>query len=110
MLVEFAILCGVVIYMRIKKTHRIFLHIYRKRYAFIAGIGVVTVISWFRNTAVTYFPDTPEGDARFEYFKQIVRVEGLDMLVTPFSSDLASVALPLLTFFYVDFLGVSLVH
>lgn len=79
----------------------------RKRYAFIAGIGVVTVISWFRNTAVTYFPDTPDGDARFEYFKQVVRIEGLDMLVTPFSSDLASVALPLLTFFYVDFLGVS---
>lgn len=71
------------------------------------GIAVVTIISWFRGTEVTYFPDTPDGDARYEYFKQIVRIESLDMLVTPFTSDLASTALPLFTFFYVDFLGVS---
>jgi AGZA family xanthine/uracil permease-like MFS transporter len=80
---------------------------YRQRYAFIAGIGVVTVVSWFRNTGVTFFSDDDAGDARFEYFKQIVRIEGLDKLVLPFTTDLASVALPLFTFFYVDFLGVS---
>ena len=38
---------------------------YKWRSAMIIGIGFVTVVSWFRNTAVTYFPDTPAGDARY---------------------------------------------
>merc|ERR1712019_73528 len=37
---------------------------YKVRSSLLIGIAFVTVISWFRNTAVTYFPDTPAGDSR----------------------------------------------
>lgn len=58
---------------------------YKNRSAFICGIGFVTIISWFRNTSMTYFPNTEDGDARFDYFKQVVRVEPLDNLMVNFS-------------------------
>ena len=75
--------------------------------SFIASIGLVTVISWFRNTSVTYFEDSDIGNERFEYFQQVVRVETLNKLFFPFSSDLAGAALALFTFLYVDFLDTS---
>ena len=75
--------------------------------AFVVGIGFVTVISWFRNTAVTYFPDDDAGDARFEYFKQIVSIEKFDKTLAPFTGDLSSVGVALITFLYVDFLDTS---
>jgi adenine/guanine/hypoxanthine permease len=80
---------------------------YKWRSAMIIGIGFVTIVSWFRNTAVTYFPDTPVGDARFEYFSQVVAFEKMDMIVLPFTSDLKSAGVALVTFLYVDFLDTS---
>ena len=74
--------------------------------AFIYGVGLVTIISWFRGTSVTYFPDTDAGNARFDYFKK-VDITGLDLLVTPFTSDLANAGLALVTMLYVDFLDTS---
>ncbi|KAL6662292.1 hypothetical protein ACP70R_000151 [Stipagrostis hirtigluma subsp. patula] len=38
----------------------------------IYGILFVTVVSWFRGTSVTVFPDTPAGDAAFAYFRKVV--------------------------------------
>ena len=75
--------------------------------AFVVGIVFVTVISWFRGTAVTYFTDDDFGDARFEYFKKVVSVETFDKTLTPFTSDLSSVGVALITFLYVDFLDTS---
>jgi len=83
---------------------------YRKKYSFIAGIAFVTIISWFRNTAITMFPDDSAGDAKFDYFKKIVSVEKLDMITNQFTSDLGEskdIALALITFLYVDFLDTS---
>ncbi|EPS71458.1 hypothetical protein M569_03298, partial [Genlisea aurea] len=40
--------------------------------AMIYGIVFVTVVSWFRNTAVTVFPNTPAGDSAYEYFKKVI--------------------------------------
>lgn len=80
---------------------------YKNHFAFIGGIGFITAISWFRNTAITYFPDTPQGEDRFEYFTQIVSIEPLDKLWVPFSSDLANSGLALFTLLYVDFLDTS---
>ncbi|KAG7351012.1 xanthine/uracil permease family protein [Nitzschia inconspicua] len=80
---------------------------YKWRSAMIIGIAFVTIVSWFRNTAVTYFPDTPAGDARFEYFSQVVAFENMDMLIAPFTSDLKSAGVALITFLYVDFLDTS---
>ncbi|GKB07491.1 adenine/guanine permease AZG1-like protein [Tanacetum coccineum] len=42
--------------------------------AMIYGIVFVTAVSWFRNTQVTAFPNTPQGDSAYEYFKQVVDV------------------------------------
>ena len=81
--------------------------IYKQRSAFIIGIGFVTIVSWFRDTAVTYFPDTPEGDARFDYFQQVVNVEGMSSILTPFTQELSEVGVALITFLYVDFLDTS---
>jgi adenine/guanine/hypoxanthine permease len=80
---------------------------YKWRSAMIVGIGFVTIVSWFRNTAVTYFPDTPAGDARFEYFSRVVAFENMNMILVPFTSDLKSAGVALVTFLYVDLLDTS---
>lgn len=83
---------------------------YKKRYSFIAGIAFVTFISWFRNTAITYFPDDAAGNSRFEYFQKVVAVEPLDLIAGQFTSDMGAakeVTIALITFLYVDFLDTS---
>lgn len=45
---------------------------YRIRGAILLGILLVSIISWPRSTAVTYFPHTASGDALFDYFKNVV--------------------------------------
>ena len=79
----------------------------RHRAAFVMGIGFVTVISWFRGTAITYFPDTDDGEVRFAYFAKVVSIEPLNKLLVPFTSQLGDVAGALVTFLYVDFLDTS---
>ncbi|KAJ5042990.1 uncharacterized protein L3040_004379 [Drepanopeziza brunnea f. sp. 'multigermtubi'] len=49
-----------------------FLMMYRVKGAIIAGILLVSIISWPRGTPVTFFPDTPNGDSSFEFFKKVV--------------------------------------
>ena len=80
---------------------------YKSHLAFVFGIGLVTIISWPRNTAITYFPDTPAGDARFDYFKQVVDIQPVNLLLAQFTSDLAGAGLALFTMLYVDFLDTS---
>ena len=38
----------------------------------IIGILFVSFVSWFRGTEVTYFPDNDAGNARYDYFKEVV--------------------------------------
>lgn len=80
---------------------------YKSNYAFVVGIAFVSFLSWIRGTAITYFPDDEGGNARFDYFKQVVSIETLDKLFVPFTSDLKKVAVALVTFLYVDFLDTS---
>jgi len=80
---------------------------YKNRSAFVCGIGFITILSWFRNTAITYFPDTEDGDARFDYFKQVVKIEPFNMTLANFTNDIGGVAVALITFLYVDFLDTS---
>jgi AGZA family xanthine/uracil permease-like MFS transporter len=80
---------------------------YKNRSAFICGIGFITFISWFRNTAITYFPYTVAGNARFEYFKQVVNIEPVNMVLAQFTDHLGHVGIALITFLYVDFLDTS---
>jgi AGZA family xanthine/uracil permease-like MFS transporter len=42
--------------------------------AMIYGIVFVTAVSWFRNTAVTAFPNTELGNSGYQYFKKVVVV------------------------------------
>lgn len=83
---------------------------YKIRSSFIIGIGLVTVISWFRGTAVTYFPDDALGDARFEYFKEVVSIESLSNIAGKWDFSEAKgsdYAVALITLLYVDFLDTS---
>jgi AGZA family xanthine/uracil permease-like MFS transporter len=80
---------------------------YKSKLSFIYGIGLVTAISWFRNTVVTYFPDDDVGNARFDYFKKVVDITGLGLILTPYTSKIADAAVALITFLYVDFLDTS---
>lgn len=49
-----------------------FLMLYRIKGAIIAGILLVSIISWPRDTPVTFFPRTELGDFKFDYFKKFV--------------------------------------
>jgi AGZA family xanthine/uracil permease-like MFS transporter len=80
---------------------------YKWRSAMIIGISFITILSWFRNTSITYFPDTPAGDARFDYFTKVVAVAGMDKLFFPYTSKIGDAILALFTFLYVDFLDTS---
>mmetsp|Transcript_197 Transcript_197/g.352 ORF Transcript_197/g.352 Transcript_197/m.352 type:complete len:578 (+) Transcript_197:162-1895(+) len=80
---------------------------YKWRSSMIIGIGFVTFTSWFRNTAITYFPDTIVGDDRFDYFRQVVAFEKMSMILVPYTNELKSAAVALITFLYVDFLDTS---
>eukprot|EP00546_Thalassionema_frauenfeldii_P004710 CAMPEP_0178924094 /NCGR_PEP_ID=MMETSP0786-20121207/17127_1 /TAXON_ID=186022 /ORGANISM="Thalassionema frauenfeldii, Strain CCMP 1798" /LENGTH=537 /DNA_ID=CAMNT_0020598749 /DNA_START=107 /DNA_END=1720 /DNA_ORIENTATION=- len=80
---------------------------YKFKGAFLVGIAIVTGASWFRDTAVTYFPRTYDGDSRFDYFQQYVSIESMDNILTPYTGDLGEVWVALFTFLYVDFLDTS---
>ena len=73
---------------------------YKNHSAFICRIGFITFLSWFRNTAITYFPDTLAGDERFDYFKQVVKVEAMDSVIGNYTDDISGTVLPIYTLHY----------
>jgi len=92
--------------------------------AIIIGIVIATGISWFKGTYVSYFEDyvydfggsadgaMSGGEYRYEYFKQVVRVE--PMSATAFQMDFGfdsgqggEVFVALFTFLYVDLLDTT---
>ncbi|ATY58459.1 purine transporter [Cordyceps militaris] len=88
-----------------------FLMAYRVKYALVIGIALISVISWPRNTAVTYFPDTVEGNSRFEFFKQVVAWHPLTRITNQLEWDIQAsgshFALALFTFLYVDIIDAT---
>lgn len=65
-----------------------------------------------RNTPVTYFPNTPEGDSRFSFFKQIVAWHPLSKTVNQLDWSLEGTStshfiLALFTFLYVDIIDAT---
>jgi len=83
------------------------INLLRRKSAFAVGILFVTFISWFRNTAVTYFPDTAEGDERFAFFSKVVSIQPVNLIVGQFTNNLSDVTIALITMLYVDFLDAS---
>ncbi|XP_039128364.1 adenine/guanine permease AZG1-like [Dioscorea cayenensis subsp. rotundata] len=78
--------------------------------AIIYGVLFVTFISWFRNTSVTTFPNTPSGDDAFNYFKKVVDVHKIQS--TAGALRFSGITKPffweaLLSFLYVDILDTT---
>ena len=87
------------------------LMIYKVKGAMFFAIMSVTILSWFRNTAVSYFPDNQVGDDRFDYFKKIIDFHSFSK--TPFALfdninlDSKNIWIALITFLYVDMLDTA---
>ncbi|KAI1001160.1 Efflux pump [Podosphaera aphanis] len=79
--------------------------------AMIIGIVVVSIISWPRETSFTYFPHTPEGDALYDFFKQIIAFHPIKhtLVAQDWNVDVVSghFALALFTFLYVDIIDAT---
>ncbi|KAI4356131.1 hypothetical protein L6164_000178 [Bauhinia variegata] len=78
--------------------------------AMIYGIVFVTVISWFRNTAVTAFPNTELGNSAHQYFKKVVDVhviKGTAGALTFKGMNKGTFWEALFTFLYVDILDTT---
>ncbi|XP_015954502.1 adenine/guanine permease AZG2 [Arachis duranensis] len=76
----------------------------------IYGILFVTFVSWFRHTGVTYFPDTPLGDANYNYFKKVVdfhKIESTAGVLSFSDFNRSEVWVALATLFYVDVLAIT---
>ncbi|KAI5122410.1 hypothetical protein M0805_002960 [Coniferiporia weirii] len=88
----------------------VFLMLYRVRGSILIGIFLVAIISWPRDTAVTYFPHTSSGDDLFNFFKQVVtfhplRLTGVAIDWSSYKSG--NVWYALITFLYVDILDTT---
>ncbi|KAK3311530.1 permease family-domain-containing protein [Chaetomium strumarium] len=81
---------------------------YRVKGAIIAGILLVSVISWPRTTPVTYFPYTDLGNANFDFFKKVVDFHPIQNVLNVQRWDVSTYSgqfgLALITFLYVDIL------
>lgn len=81
---------------------------FRVKGALIAGILLVSIISWPRNTDVTYFPHTAAGDEAFDFFKKVVTFHPIrNTLVAQdwnISDTGGQFGLAFITFLYVDIL------
>ncbi|KAL6862319.1 permease [Trichoderma novae-zelandiae] len=89
-----------------------FLMAFRVKYALVIGIALVSIISWPRNTPVSYFPYTPEGDSRFSFFKQIITWHPLSKILNQLDWSLDGTStthfiLALFTFLYVDIIDAT---
>ena len=86
----------------------VILMMYRVKGAIIAGILLVSIISWPRNTPVTYFPYTPVGDTSFDFFKKVVDFHPIQKIINVQDWNVGSYGgqfgLALITFLYVDIL------
>ncbi|KKK16276.1 hypothetical protein ARAM_003169 [Aspergillus rambellii] len=89
----------------------VFLMMYRVKGAIIAGILLVSIISWPRTTPVTYFPYTAAGDDRFDFFKKVVTFHPIKHTLVAQSWNLAGhggqFGLAFITFLYVDILDAT---
>ncbi|KUJ19859.1 uncharacterized protein LY89DRAFT_682698 [Mollisia scopiformis] len=86
-----------------------FLMMYRVKGAIIAGILLVSILSWPRGTSITNFPPGNAGDAAFDFFKQVIAFHPIqhtlgaqDWNIT--GENASQFASALITFLYVDIL------
>ena len=86
----------------------VMLMMYRVKGAIIAGILLVSIISWPRTTPVTYFPYTDLGDDMFNFFKKVVTFHPIQRILAVQQWDVSEYGgqfgLAFITFLYVDIL------
>ncbi|KAM7188521.1 Adenine/guanine permease AZG1 [Naviculisporaceae sp. PSN 640] len=84
------------------------LMMYRVKGAIIAGIILVSIISWPRTTELTYFPYTPVGDNAFDFFKKVVDFHQIKRTLNVQDWEIGGYGgqfgLAMITFLYVDIL------
>ncbi|VUC33577.1 unnamed protein product, partial [Clonostachys rosea] len=85
---------------------------FRINYSLIIGMSLVSILSWPRNTSITYFPDNDDGNSRFEFFKQVVvwqpMTRTLNQLDWTFQGvNTSQFILALFTFLYVDIIDAT---
>lgn len=84
------------------------LMLYRVKGAIIAGIILVSIISWPRATPVTYFPYTQVGDSNFDFFRRVVDFHQIQHVLNVQEWNIGGYGgqfgLALITFLYVDIL------
>ncbi|KAK2809843.1 hypothetical protein FQN50_003484 [Emmonsiellopsis sp. PD_5] len=84
---------------------------YRVKGAIIAGILLVSIISWPRPTSVTYFPHDPQGDDSFNFFKKVVTFHPIEKTLNVNDWDISKAGgqfgLAFITFLYVDILDAT---
>ena len=89
----------------------VFLMMFRVKGAIIAGIALVSIISWPRPTPVTYFPYTELGDSNFDFFKQVVTFHPIKHILAVQDWNIAGASgqfgLAFITFLYVDLLDTT---
>lgn len=76
----------------------------------IYGIVFITLISWFRDTSVTVFPNTPLGDTNYLYFKKVVDFHTIKSTAGAISFsnfNTSEVWVALVTLLYVDVLATT---
>ncbi|KAF9987980.1 hypothetical protein BGZ65_000666 [Modicella reniformis] len=85
------------------------LAMYRVKGSILIGILFVAIVSWFRNSSVTYFPYDAAGESRFNYFKQVVTFHTIEKTwaVMQFEMNTGEFWLALITFLYVDILDTT---
>ncbi|KAK9278084.1 hypothetical protein L1049_027642 [Liquidambar formosana] len=74
------------------------------------GILFVTLISWIRGTAVTYFPNTTLGDTNYKYFKKVVdfhKIQSTAGAISFTNFNRSEVWVALVTLLYVDVLATT---
>ncbi|KAF9096887.1 hypothetical protein BGX29_008370 [Mortierella sp. GBA35] len=83
--------------------------LFRVKGAVLVGILVVSILSWFRGTSFTYFPYTPAGDAKFDYFKKVVTFHPIQTTIAKMDFNLnnAEIWVALVTFLYVDIMDTT---
>ncbi|KAI0529899.1 purine transporter [Xylaria digitata] len=89
----------------------VMLMMYRFKAAIIAGILLVSIISWPRTTALTYFPYTEVGNDNFDFFRKVVDFHRISKTLAVQQWDISKhggqFGLALITFLYVDILDTT---
>ncbi|KAI6152927.1 permease family-domain-containing protein [Pisolithus thermaeus] len=87
----------------------VLLMVFRVKGSLLIGIFLTSVISWPRDTPVTYFPHTTSGDQLFAFFKQVVAWHPLQHIgnALDYNYGKGKVWYALVTFLYVDILDTT---